>query len=419
MVLLQGAFRQGVGIVLLVLLVSIGLAQESGTTTRKEAKADQVVVALEKIQKDFSQHIEKEAKMQEEYRYLETKLKKTEEDLQRINAEGMKQQLAAMQTAMQSMQLNANLQFLASGNAGGNSNNANNSVRDFAQMQLMQNRLLQNLDSTLRANQLQQLDANAQATVRKRIETIQEAVKMQQAWMDWQNELAMFYTRYWPLSDPEGRLNMEEIEESLAVLENRHDKDVAAQLAAANLLVRAQRHSEALGLVDELLELQTPLQGVAMMEKSKILSLLDKDKEAKQALQAAIKLDKSNPYARWIRAEIAMAEDQVSIAETEWRFLTTIKPMEIQARRSLAILYAKRSKKTPGDGVKAIKEASTAMELDTSPDWYSHYVMAVASDAGRKPESARESIDKAEAMAEGESKERCLKFKERLEGGKQ
>ncbi|MFN9916816.1 MAG: hypothetical protein ACK53L_29780 [Pirellulaceae bacterium] len=400
----------------------VARAQELGSPSASKSTKSTIVSSLEKIQKDFVQHVEKEKQMQDKYRELESKLKKTEDELQRVNAQGMQQQLAAMQTAMQSMQLNANLRLLATGNAGGNSgnngNNNNTMVRDFAQMQLMQNRFLQNLDATMRADEMRQLDANAQAIVRSRIETIQAAVQLQQSWGQWQNESISFYTRYWPVSDPEGRWSPGERDAALETLEKRHENDIAAKLATANVLANATRHAEALKLVEEIVELPTQLQGVAMMEKAKILTLLDKDKEAKQALQAALKLDKDNPHLRWIRAEVAREQGQDSIAESELRFLSTIKSMEIQARRSLALLYAKRSKKTPGDGGRAIKEAKSAMDLETIPDWYSHYVMAVAYAAGRKPESALESVGTAESMAEGEDKERCQKLKATLEGGK-
>jgi hypothetical protein len=314
------------------------------------------------------------------------------------------------------MQLNAGLRTLATGNPGtpgGNPNNSNNNnvVRDFAQMQLMQNRFLQNLDATLRANDLRQLDANAQATVRRRIETVQASVQLQQDWLNWQNETTQFYARYWPWSDPEARYTRAELDAALGVLEKRHDNDIAAKLAAFNLLARSGMHAQALALIDEILAQPSHLQGVAMMEKAKILALLEKDKESKRALQDAIKLDKGNPYLRWIRAEIAAQQNQDAVAETEWRYLTTIKSMEKEARRSLVMVHAKRSKKLPGEGTKAIKEAKTAMELEPVPDWYSHFVMATAYGAGRKWDAASESIDEAMAMADEEQKERCEKLK--------
>ena len=390
------------------------------------SKPSKTIAALEKLQQEFVQHLEKEVQMQDKYQELESKLKKTENELQRINTQGMQQQMAALQSAMQSMQMNANLQVLATRGTGGNNsgdttntNNAsNNAIRDFAQMQLMQNRFLQNLDNAMRANQLQQLDANAQAVVRSRIQTMEETVKLQQAWMQWQSESLQFYSRYWPHSDPEKRFTANELDAALGVLDKRHEKDVAAKLAAVNLLANSEKLPEALALVNELIELQTQLQGIAMMEKAKILALQDKDKESKQAMQAAIKLDKENPYLRWTRAEVAAIQDQDSIAETELKFLTTKKQFEVVARRSLALVHSARSKKSPGEGKRAIKEATLAMELETIPDWYSHYVMATAFAAGRDLDSAKESIEKAEALADDAQRERCEKLKAAWEQAK-
>ena len=411
-----------------VLLVGspVALPQDAGAKPDAKSQSGAIVSALEKIQKEFAKHSEKEKEMQDKYSAIESRLKKTEEELRNINVQGMQQQLAAMQASIQAMQVNAGLRTLASGtpgNPGGNPNTGNGSnnnvVRDFAQMQLMQNRFLQNLDATLRANDLRQLDANAQATVRRRIETIQASVQLQQEWLNWQNETSQFYGRYWPWSDPEARYSRAELEAALGVLEKGHDNDISAKLAASNLLARSGMHAQALTLIEEILAQPTHLQGVATMEKAKILALLDKDKESKRALQDAIKLDKGNPYLRWIRAEIALQQNQDAVAETEWRYLTTIKSMEKEARRSLVMVHANRSKKSPGEGTKAIKEAKTAMELESVPDWYSHFIMATAYGAGRKWDAANESIDQAIAMADEEQKERCEKLKQDWEGLKQ
>lgn len=392
--------------------------------TDPESKPNKTVIALERIQKEFALHQQLEKQMQDQYRELESRLKKTEDELQRINTQGMQQQLAAMQAAMQSMQANANLQRLAGGPSVGSPNNGNNNanndaVRNFAQMQLMQNQMLQRLDATLRASQLSQLDANAQVAVRNRIQTIQEAVKLEQAWTKWQQESVQFYFRYWPHSDPEKRLSPQELEAALAVLDQRHLQDVGAKLVAVNLMANSGNLAEALASVNEVINLQTQLQGVAMMEKAKIFALLEKEKESKQAYQAAIKLDKENPYLRWIRYEIAALQDQDPIAETELRFLTTLKEFEIEARRSLALLHAKRSKKSPGEGKRAIKEAVAAMDLEAAPDWYSHFVMAVAYAAGRDIDSAKDSLAQAETLASQEQRERLEKLKESWDLDKQ
>ncbi|MCU0707774.1 MAG: hypothetical protein MUF23_05740 [Pirellula sp.] len=252
--------------------------QESLSAQESPSQRNETAIALEKIQNDFAKHLEKQSKMQDKYRDLETQLKKTEEDLQQVNVEGMRQQLVAMQTAMQSMQLNAGLQILAGSQSNTSGSNSNTQARDFAQVQLMQNRFMQNLDATLRANQLQQLDAKSQAIVRKRIETIQAAVKLQQDWFVWQSESVKFYERYWPYGDPEERWSSSEIGAALAVLENRHDEDVAAKLVLASLLHRQQSHSEALGTIEEILKLDSPLQAIAMMLKAQVLTSLKKDR---------------------------------------------------------------------------------------------------------------------------------------------
>jgi hypothetical protein len=396
----------------------LGMAQDKPTSSEPPSNSDSMVSSLEEVQKDFSEHVKMEEKLTYRYKELDTKLKQTEESLRKINAQGMQSQLASMQSVLQSVQLNSRLQMLSS---AGVTNNSPQSTQllNIAQQDLLYRRLEQDMKSALLGEQLRQLDADAQSVIRQRFDAIQQAIQLQQDWVQWYQTGSGFYQRYWPLSDPEAQWSRSEVDSALAVLEKRDDKDLAAKLTAANLFHRSERYSDALVLIEEILKQESPLKGVAMMAKAKVLSSLDKDKEAKQSLQAAIKLDKANPYLRWIRAEIAASEDQASIAETEWRFLTTVKSMELQARRSLALQYAKKARKSPGEGSKAIKEAKTAMGLETVPTWYSHYVMGIALASGRKIDFAIESMEKAESMAEGEQKERCEKAKTEIEAAKE
>jgi len=390
---------------------------QSDVSQRASIPPSSTLKALEQVQRDYTDFLAKREKLEEKYGELETQLKKSEEDLQRINVEGLRQQMLAMQSRMQSMQINMALRTQSGALGSTNSNPAALDPRMIAQQQLLQNRFMQDLNTTLRGEELRQLDATSQQVVRRRIEAIQASVKLQQEWGAWQSEWPRFMERYWPHSDPERRFTPGEVDAALEILEKSDDSDYAAKITEALLMDRAGRWSEGLERVEQVLKAESSLQGVALMTKALLMTSLKKDKEAKQSLQAAVKVDKANPYVRWIRARIAASQEQWSIAESEWKFLTTIKPLEKEARRSLALIHYARSEKSSGEGSKALKEAQTAMELETVPTWFSHFVLGLSLNAARKSSEAQEELARAEEKADDSQKEWIQKVRSAIEAG--
>ncbi len=381
------------------------------------ADPSEVANAIQKIQKDYADFLAKRDKIQEDYKEVEAKLKKSDEEFQRINSAGLRQQLSAMQSSMQSMQIAS---VLRSGAAtGGQDNTGSNtgSITAIQQQLLLQNRYMQDLNTAMRGEELRQLDAQSQSIVRSRVESMQAQLKLQQEWTQWQQEWPKFMDRYWSLSDLERRFTKSEIEAALEVLDQSNKEDYAGKLAAALLMDRVGRWTEALDLVDEVLKAGTSLGGVAQMTKSLLMTSLNKERDAKQALQAAIKLDKANPYVRWLRARVAASQQQWAIAEPEWRFTSTLKPMELEARRALVLVHYVRSAKSPGEGKKALKEAQSAMELEPVPTWYAHFVLALALHAAKKTDEALAELTKAEEKASDENVERCQQARETLAAG--
>lgn len=418
-------FLCAIGLVVLGLASWIQPACAQDSAKNPGENRSSLANAIEKIQKEFAAHLEKRKKLEEKYQEIDAQLKKSETDLQQINAEGMRQQLAIMQSQMQSMQLTARLQWMAgtqgTGTGTGNGTNQGNNAIQFnnnlAQMQLLQNQFLQDLNTTLRGEELRRLDAKSQQVIRSRIEAVQAAVKLEQDWNVWLGQIPGFLDRYWPVSDPEFRYAKSEIEAALAVLEKRHDDDIAAKLASVWLMFRSGRNFDALSELEPLVKNESTLQPIALMTKAMVLNALDKDKESKQAMQGALKLDKANVYLRWVRARLAASQEQWAIAESEWRFLATVKPMEKEARRSLALVHAMKASKSPGEGIKGAKEAQLALDLETIPTWYSHYVIAVCYAGAKKKADAETAIDKAIELAGEDFKELCEATKEKIVAG--
>jgi hypothetical protein len=398
-------------------LQSVGRAQQD---TSSSADADLMVRNLTQIQKEYKEFLEKRDRIQDEYKKIEEMIQKTEKDFQRINNEGMRQQMAAMQSMMQSMRVDMALNSLADLNDP-SANNRNPPRRTNAdallQQQLLQDRMMLNMNTAMRGEELRQLDAASQSTVRQRFEGFQDAMRLQKEWAAWQAEWPGFMDQYWKYSDPERRFTQLEIEKSLEVLGECDKEDYAAKVTAALLMERMGRISEGISLVDEVLQAKTTLEPVAWATKAVLLEAVDKPKESKTAMQSAIKLARTNPYVRWLHARDAARQEQWAIAESELKALTTMKSLEVEAHRALAMVHFARSKKTSSEGVKAKRAAQLALDLEPQPHWYSHLVMALAHHAMKKKDEALSSLEKAERKAAGENQEWCQELRTAIENG--
>lgn len=405
------------GILGLGVLHSVGRAQQD---TSSSADADLMVRNLTQIQKEYKEFLEKRDRIQDEYKQIEEMIQKTEKDFQRINNEGMRQQMAAMESMMQSMRVDMALSNLANTNDP-SANNRNTPRRTNAdalvQQQLLQDRMMLNMNTAMRGEELRQLDAASQATVRQRFQGFQDATRLQRERAVWQSEWPAFMDRYWKYSDPERRFTQLEIEKALEVLGECDKEDYAAKLTAALLMERMGRISEGISLVDEVLQAETALKSVALATKAVLLEAVDKPKEAKTAMQSAIKLHRTNPYVRWLHARDAARQEQWAVAESELKVLTTIKSLEVEAHRALALVHFSRSKKTASEGVKAKRSAQVALDLEAQPLWYSHLVMALAHHAMKKKDDALSSLEKAERKAAGENQEWCQELRTAIENG--
>ena len=93
------------------------------------------------------------------------------------------------------------------------------------------------------------------------------------------------------------------------------------------------------------------------------------------------------------------------------------KPMELEARRALAMLGFVRAEKSPSEGKRALKEAQLAMDLEPRPDWFSHFVLAAALYAADQGAKARELLSEAEKSATAENLELCGRLRKHIEDG--
>jgi len=370
--------------------------------------------AIRKVHEDFQDHLEKKKKLVENYDTLQTSIKQTETEWNRIQNEGVIKQFAAIQSAMNSMQLSNTIGSIGSAPGGNNSQN-DAAMRQQLQQQLMVNRMMENMNTYMRSQELQQLGVEAQRTIRARFETIQKIMKVEEEYRQWQLGSNQFFEKYWAYTNPQKSYSASETQTALTALQDREKDNTPAELAEAILLTNKGDYSQAKQMLDPLSEAPGPLQPIALMCKALALQGMEKDRESKLAMQNSIKIERTNPYCRWLRARLACKQDQSNIAETEWKALTTIASMELDAKRALAIIYAQRVAKVPSSAGKAVSLANEALDEQSPPDWYSHYVLAVALHSAKKKEDALESLEAAKKLAASDQQELCDKLKEAIE----
>lgn len=395
-----------------ITLWSCGFAQELAEI-ESENTPSLSIVALQEIQKDYNDFLAERKRLHDEYEHVLDTLSNTEVDLQKISSDGIRQQLMAMQSSMLSMRLGARIIAISS----------ENTVRTSEEMRfgdrlLNRTKTIADLNTSMRGEELRQLDAAAQATARRRIECLQTGFQLQQEWLEWQQEWPQFMERYWPHSDPERRFTREEVESRLAILENADPEDFGAVITSALLLDRLGKNDEAITAIDQVLQAQTALQTTAMIAKAAILFSQNKEDAANAMLIAATQSRNATPHDRWLWARLAASQKQFVEAEKKWNSLVSVKSLEIESRRGLALLYCERAERVPAMSKRALKEARLAFDLEPRPDWFAHFVLSLALHKNGETAEAIKQLEQARDKASDENQALCDSLLESMQDKK-
>ncbi len=362
------------------------------------------IVALEQIQQDYFDFLAERKRLHDGYSQTLVTLTNTQEDLQRIGNDGLRQQLMAMQSSMASMRIGAVLREKG---------------EDFEEEDgLIRSKMIADLNTAMRGEELRQLDAATQAIVRRRMECLQKGFQLQQQWLKWQQEWPSFLTRYWPHSDPERRFTKLEIETRLAILKNSDPEDYAAAITAALLMDRLGEYDDAIAMIDKVLQAQTTIQTTAMIAKASLLFSKNDQRAANATLVTAIKSKNETALDRWFRARIAASQKQFATAEKTWAALVNVKSLELESRRGLALLYCERAERLPAMGKRAVKEAKLAFDLEPQPDWFAHFVLSLALHSNGETAEAILQLEKATYKATDENRILCENLRESIQAGK-
>lgn len=392
-----------------ILLVHPSLLQAKAMAypqDKASATTDKRVEAIEKVHEDYQEYLKQKQTLVETFQTLQTSLQQTEAEWNRIQNEGVIKQFAAIQSSLNSLQISNTIGSIGSAPGGNNSPN-DFAMRQQLQQQLMANRMMENMNTFMRSQELQQLGVEAQRAIQARFATMQKVMKVEEDYRKWQLGGNRFFEKYWNFTDPQKAFSEQEIQTVLQALDTDGKDNPPAQLAQALLLTRKGDYSQAKPLLDPIIESPSPLQSIALMCKALVLDGMDKDRDSKLAMQNSIKIDRANPYCRWLRARLACKQDQLNIAETEWKALTTMPTMQQDAKRALALLYAQRVSKTPSNAGRAVALAQEAHQDETPATWFSHYVLAVALHSAKKKDEAIEQIQAAKELASEDLQMRC------------
>lgn len=399
----------------LVAVISQAAAQQS--PAEADPAIDQPLAALAEIRSDYVDYLAKRTRIHDDYRKVEETLRQTAEELQRIGNDALRQQLLAMQSTLQSMQIEETLFGLTGDATNPAARPRRRAGPPGVEGELLRAKAIADLDVAIRAVQLNQLDAASQATVRRRLGCIQTGMTLQNEWLQWQQGWPTFLQRYWPHADPERRFTRKEIDARLAILRDAAPEDYAAMITSALLLERLGRDEDALATIDQVIAARTVLDSTALCVKGLILNSRQDDKASKDALQLAAKRANRSPLDRWIRARIAASRGEFAAAEAQWKTLVTLKPFELEARRALALVAYARSEKTPSAAKQSLKEARLAFDLEPTHDWYSHLILALALRATKDDPEAAEELQQARELATDENAELCQQLREAIDTG--
>lgn len=350
------------------------------------------VETVAKLVQDFEKHLGKQSTFISSHERIAEVLLETEIEFNKLNVEVTQQQAAAMITS-------AELRSLAS-----TTNAPQNRTQRQANRQVAN---LVNLELAMRSEQVRQLSSAQQTTVRRHLEAVNDALKLQQDINAWQQKVLSFLDSYWRFSDPEGNQTKAYNEQILEQLKLAPDENVAAKIVQGLLELRLGQSKEALTTLSTAIREETVFSAVALAARSNVYSYRNEKQRAKQDLIAAYKLAPKNTYVLWLRATHFAMQGDYTAAKKELAPLVVGQQHEIAARRMIAILSSIRPSKTTRDSAKALQHARLVSALTGNDNWYSELVLAISLQASGNHVDAIATASHSRELANDENVELC------------
>jgi hypothetical protein len=251
---------------------------------------------------------------------------------------------------------------------------------------------------------LSQLESASRLIVQRRMKVFQDGAKWQQDVAKWIEERPKFFARYWRFTDPNRIVARSECDALLTAFKTHSSNNYPAIIAQALLEERLGQTTEALEHIDLVLKEKTPLHGVALAVRGVIYGATQENKKANVDFIAALKVDRENPYFRFLRARYAASQQEWKVAEEEATAILKSKELELDARRLLAAIYSIRAQKIPKYAIKAKEQAQLVQGFSGDTDWYSNLLVAMALGVSKASDEALVEGEKSLVLASDEQK---------------
>ena len=362
--------------------------EKAGTNSFGNSDADTVA----KLVQDFEKHLEKQSSFNASRKRIAEVLLETEIEFNKLKVEVIQNEASALITSEQLR----NLRPTASTPQGRTEREANRQVATRV-----------NLELAMRSEQVRQLSSAQQTTVRRHLEAVNDALRLHQEIIAWQQKGLSFLDSYWRFSDPEGNQTKAYNEQILEQWKLASDENVAAKIVQGLLELRLGQSKEALQTLSTAIGEETIFNAVAFAARSIVYSHRNEKQRAKQDLIAAYKLAPKNSYVLWLRATHFAMQGNYASAKKELAPLVVGQQHEIATRRMIAILSSVRPSKTSRDSLNALQHARLVSALTGSDNWYSELVLAMSLQASGNQVDALATAIHSRELANDENVDLC------------
>ena len=359
--------------------------------------------AVKQLLDEYESHMGRQAGFEATYDRIANVMNETAREYSMLQIEGFLQQSAAESALMSEIELSLSIPANPRPtNTPAQRTNRNAVQRD---IDAIRNRL--NVEVALRSEQVRQLSAAQQTTVRRRLEALGDLSKLQQDVVGWKQKWPSFFESLWRFSDPEGTQTKLENEEILAQLKTASPTNISAKIVQGLVELRLHQSDEALGSLESALKQETMLSPIANAARSVVHAYRFEPKKSKSDILQAIKLAPKSPYVHWFRAELAAMNGEFPLAKKELAALLTRQEHEIAARRMLAIIGSSHPSKSSRESAITLQHAKLVSDLTGSENWYSELVLAMALNNSGNEIEALEKAQHAISLARDENLELC------------
>jgi hypothetical protein len=374
--------------------------QENGAPGAIESRASEIKL----LSDEYDAHMQKRKLFEGSYQRIENVLKDTERDFEQLRLENLQQQTAMVMTAFNSLQFSSlptpqidlRTQNLAE------LRNQSVAVNNY-----LATANLLNTDAVMRSEQVRQLNATQQTTVRKRIEALNDFQKLQSDYAEWQAKWPTLLDGYWRHTDPEGIRTKSENEAVLEQLKLAKEENTPAKIAQGLIEIRLGHWDEANAALTQAIEQNTSLNAVAYASRAVMNACREEKQKSKSDMQQAFKLAPKNIYVSWLKAMLAAKQGDYGAAKKELNTFTSKQEHEIAARRLLAVLYSTAPKISARDAAMAMQHAQLVSDMTGEENWYSELVLAIALNASGKSKESLQKAEHAKQLAKEENIELC------------